>query len=138
MVKTISMEDMRHLNLFDKVTKVKTRFCFKYNNILVFCVPDSLISKAVGDDGKNIHRMREILKKRIRIVPIPRDIRDANRFIENIVSPVTFKNMEINNDEIIISANRQNKAALIGREKRRLKEMQEIVRDFFERDFRIV
>jgi len=138
MVKTISMEDMRHLNLFNKVTRVETRFCFDYNNMLIFCVPHSMIHKAVGDEGKNIRRMKEILKKRIRIVSIPRGIRDASRFIESVVNPVTFKNLEVNGDEIIITASRQSKAALIGREKRRLKEMQEIVKGFFEKDLKII
>lgn len=137
-MKTIEMQDMRYLNLFGKVTRVNTRFCFKYNENIVFCVPRGFISKAVGEGGKNIRRISEILRKRIKVVPKPRGIQDAKPFIEAIVKPVTFKDLEVKDDEIILTAGNQSKAALIGRNKRRLLEMQNIVRDFFGKGFRIV
>ena len=138
MVRTIEMQDMRHLNLFARITKVNTRFCFPYNGVIVFCVPKPMISKAVGREGRNIKKLSEILGKRIKIVPTPRGIVDTKQFIENIVKPVTFNDLEINGNEIVLNAGMQNKAALIGRNKRRLLEMQKIVHDFFEKEFRIV
>jgi NusA-like KH domain protein len=137
MVNTLCMEDIMRLNLFNKITRVQTRFCIKYNDALIFCVPYNMLQQAVGEDGKNVHKMREILRKRVKIIPSPRGIQDLKKFIENIVSPVTFKDAEVVGDEIVISANRQSKAALIGRDKRRLKEMQEITKDFFGKDARI-
>ena len=137
MVNTIDMQDIRYLNLFGQVTHVQTRFCFNYNNTLVFCVPYPLLQRAVGENGKNIQTMKEILRKRVRIVARPRGIQDAKNFIGSIVNPLTINDLRIEGNEIIISSNRQNKAALIGRDKRRLKEMQVIVRDFFEKELRI-
>jgi len=138
MVSTIDMQDMRYLNLFGKITRVSTRFCFKYNEALVFCVPRKLMSKAIGENAKNARQMSQILGKRIKIIAVPRDIKDAKAFISAIVSPVTFKGLEITPDEIILTAGSQSKAALIGRNKRRLLEMQKIIRDFFKREYRIV
>ena len=132
------MKDMRHLNLFSKITRINTRFCFTYNEIIFFCVPKKLVSKAIGQDARNIKKMNEILKKKIRILPNPEGIEDAQRFIELIVNPVTFNELKITEDEIILNAGNQNKAALIGRNKRRLNEMQKIVADYFRRDFRII
>ena len=137
MVNTIDMQDIRHLNLFDKITHVQTRFCFQYNNTLVFCVPHLLLQKAVGENGKNVQTMKDILRKRVRIVAKPRGIQDAQSFIESIVSPIKINELKIVGNEIIILGNRQNKAALIGRDKRRLKEMQEIVKGFFDKELRI-
>ena len=45
--------------------------------------------------------------------------------------------IQISKDEIILTAWRQSKAALIGRNKRRLMEMKKIIGDFFGRDFKI-
>jgi NusA-like KH domain protein len=138
MVRTINQEDIRHLNLFSRITRVNTRFCFKYNEMIIFCVPMSKVSQAVGEAGKNIYELRRILGKRVRIVPQPRGIQDAKQFIENIVKPVKFKDFEINNNEMIIdSGGMQNKAMLLGRNKRRLLEMQGIIRDFFGKEFRV-
>ena len=132
------MQDMRYLNLFSKVTRVSTIICFKYNNNLVFCVPQNLISRAIGQNGKNVKEIYAIIGKRVKIIPMPYGIQDAKSFIENIVSPVTFKDIQINENEIIVDAGSQSKAALIGRNKRRLLEMQKIVKDFFGREFKII
>lgn len=139
MENTIDMQDMRYLNLFDKVTQVSTRFCFKYNEGIIFCVPKKDISKAVGRDGRNVRQLGEIMRKRVKIVAFPRGIQDAKTFFESIVSPVQFKDLQVTGDEIIVnSGGTQNKAALIGRNKRRLEEMQSIIKSYFNRNFRIL
>ncbi len=139
MVTTINRDDMRHLNLFSQITRVNTRFCFKYNETIIFCVLRGEISRAIGEAGRNIHELRRILGKKVRVIPRPQGIQDAKQFIENIVKPVVFKNLEINNNEIIITAGgMQSKAALIGKNKRRLLEMQKIIKDFFGKEFRII
>jgi NusA-like KH domain protein len=138
MVNTISMQDIRHLNLFGKVTRVSTRHCFNYNETIFFGVPKQLLSKAIGEKGKNVRKINETLGKKVKIIPIPRSVEDAKFFISKIVEPVEFKELEIKEDEIVLTAGGQSKAALLGRNKRRLAEMQKIVADFFKRDFRIV
>jgi len=138
MIKTIDMQDMRYLSLFEKVTHIRTRFCFKYNETLMFCVEKSEIPMALGDRGSNLKRISDIVKKRVRVIAKPNGIRDAKQFIQAIVSPVEFKDLEIKNNEIILTAGMQSKAALLGRNKRRLLEMQSIVKDFFEVDFKII
>ena len=132
------MQDMRYLNLFSKITRINTRYCIKYNEMLIFCVPKDFVMKAVGEDASNVKIMSETIGKRIRIIPCPRGIFDAKQFIENIVKPVTFKDLEVKGDEIILTAGSQSKAALIGRNKRRLIEMQKIAKDYFGKEFRII
>ena len=136
MVKTIDMQEMRYLNLFEQITKVRTRFCFKYNENIFFCVPKHLILKAVGDKGINIKRLSEILRRKIKVIATPRDLQDAENFVKTIINPLTIRDFQINEGEIIISGGK-NKASLIGRNKRRMIEMQKIISDFFNKDFRI-
>jgi NusA-like KH domain protein len=138
MVNTINMQDMRYLNLFGKITRVNTRFCFKYNEIIIFCVPRKLVSKAIGKNGENVKQMSEILRKKIKIITKPRGIQDVKTFIEDIISPVKFRDIEVKDNEIIITAGSQSKAALIGRNRRRFLEMQKIIKDFFGKGFRII
>ena len=137
MVNIIDMQNMRYLNLFEKITGIRTRFCFEYNNFLMFCVPRPMISKAIGEKGRNIKKLNDILGKRIKIVPAPRDSGDAELLIKSIVDPVTIKNVEVAENEIIVNAGR-NKAALIGRNKRRMIEMEKVTKGFFGKEFRIV
>jgi len=137
MINKIDMKDMRHLNLFSKITNLQTRFHFSYNDTLMFCVPKSKITQALGRDNENLRKLSGIVKKRIRVLPMPRGIEDAKTFIQQIIAPVSFKEIEITPEEIIINAGPQNKAALLGRNKRRLLEMQQIVKDFFSLDYRV-
>ena len=82
--------------------------------------------------------MSEILGKKIKVIPIPRGIYDARGFIEKIVNPLTFRGLEVKNNEIILTAGSQNKAALIGRNKRRFFELQKISKDYLGKEFKIV
>ena len=138
MINIIDMQDLRHLNLFRKITKIQTRYCFGYNEILMFCVPKRDISKALGKGGENLKKISDIIKRRVRIIPLPNGIEDAKSFIGSVVAPVGFKDIEITSNEIIVNAGNENKAALLGRNKRRLNEMKKIVKDFFGVDYRIV
>lgn len=136
---TINMEDMRHLNLFSKITRVQTRFCFSYNNSLVFVVPKPKIPQAVGENNSNLRRISEVLKKKIKIVPKPRSIRDAKYFVQLLISPVTCKELRITEKEIILVAGGvQTKAALLGRDKKRFEEMKLIVKALFNREYKII
>ena len=96
-----------------------------------------MVSKSIGDRGDNVRRLSQILNKKIKIIIAPKDIHDAREFIQSIVDPVKFKSIEINDKEIVLSGSIQSKAALIGRNKRRLLEMQKVIGDFFQRDFRV-
>lgn len=138
MVNTINMQDMRHLNLFSQITRINTRFCMTYNDTIIFGVPKEFIMRAVGEDGRNIKRISEILQKKIRVIPSPSGIQNVRTFIENIVKPVTFKDLEIRGREIILTAGSQSKASLIGRNKRRLFELQKIVKDYFGKELKII
>jgi NusA-like KH domain protein len=137
-MKTIDMRVMRYLNLFEKYTRLKTRYCFMYNETIFFCVPKQSVARAIGSKGENIRKISETLRKKIKVIPLPSGEENAKEFIENIVNPVTFKELEITEDELILTAGSQSKAALIGRNKRRLLEMQKIVSDYFNKGFKIV
>ena len=138
MTNTLDMRDIRYINLFSKVTNISTRYCFKYNEMIIFAVPEKLISKAVGEEGRNVRRISEIIGKKIRIIKNPDSLYDARDFIRSVIAPLTFRNLEINEKEIVITAGSQNKAALIGRNKRRLLELQKISKDYLKRDLRVV
>jgi transcription antitermination factor NusA-like protein len=105
--------------------------------MIVFSVPKPMLSKAVGREGANVKRISSILKKRVRIVASPNGEEDIKKFIEAIVSPVTFNELEVKDNEVILTAGSQTKAALIGRNKRRLLEMKKIIKDYFRKEFKI-
>lgn len=131
MTKFLDMRFIRYANLFSRITKIRTNHCFEYNNTIVFAVPRKFVAKAIGVKNKNLEVLSKIMGKRVKIVAIPHGKEDIENFVTIIIKPIQFKAIEIKDNEAIISANRQNKAALIGRDKVRLKQMENILEQYF-------
>ena len=65
-------------------------------------------------------------------------VMEIGKFVENIVEPVEFTKVEVSNNSVVITAGRQSKAALIGRNRRRYEELKKIIQNTFGLEFRIV
>ncbi|MBT4136011.1 hypothetical protein HOD75_01445 [archaeon] len=131
MVKVLDMKFIRYANLFNKITHVRSNHCFEYNNNIIFVVPRKFVAKSIGADNRNLEKLNHVIGKRIKIVAIPQGKEDIENFVTIITRPVKFRGIEIKDSEAIITAATQNKAALIGRNKVRLEEMQNILGQYF-------
>ncbi len=137
---TIDMQTMRYMNLLDRVAHVKANKCFIYNNTIYFAVSPRLFSHALGPENRNVKIISEQLGRRIRI------IRDANdtesgvsKFIESVVSPVSFVSIELQDNMFVLTAgSRERAATLIGRNKVRLEELSAVMQSYFGKALRIV
>ncbi|MFA5992896.1 MAG: hypothetical protein WC796_04280 [Candidatus Pacearchaeota archaeon] len=138
MIKTIDMKFMRYINLFSKISGVSPKHCFMYNSTIIFSVPSVKLSKAIGENGKNIKKVSDILDKKVKVVMVPNGLGDAEGFVSTIIYPAQMKSVEIKGNQFIINAGQQNKAMLIGRNKVRFEEMRRIIKDYFGKDLRIV
>ena len=132
------MQMMRYINLFDRVSNVKTTKCFLYNNTIIFAVPKQILSRAIGPQASNIYRIQDQLGKRVKVVTESDDVSNSENFIKSIVSPVSFKSVEVIDGVIVLTAGSQSKAALLGRNKRRYEELKKIVNDVYRLDLRII
>ncbi|MBI2631380.1 hypothetical protein HYW75_00060 [Candidatus Pacearchaeota archaeon] len=134
----LNLQTIRYINLLDNTARVKTRKCFLYNNAIIFAVPQHMMMKAIGPNARNIRIIQEKLGKKIRIIREADGIEDAERFVKDITSPVSFKSLEIKEGMFILSSGGiQSKAALMGRNKRRLEELRQITKDTFAMDLKI-
>ena len=131
MTKVLDMRTIRYSNLFHRVTKIRSNHCFEYNNAIVFSVPRNLVSKAIGRDNKNLEILNKIIGKKIKIVAIPQGKEDIENFVAIITRPIKLKAIEIKGEDAIISAGAQSKASLIGKNRSRLMEMENILGQYF-------
>ena len=133
MAGTIDMQLMRYINLFARTTNVQTTKVFVYNNQIIFAVPKSKVSEAIGKGAVNVKRMNEILRKKIRVVAMPAvdDNEGIAKFIEDVVAPIEFNGVELNGDGVVVNGGRQSKAALIGRGRQRETELGGVLKNFF-------
>ncbi len=135
------MQLMRYINLFGKITRISTTDCFVYNNTLYFAVPKSLMSQALGKNAENVKTISEVLRKKIRIVAAPMNdnfnksesgkqkSEILKQFVTNIVAPIEFEDLifDPTTQAAVISGSRDSKAMLIGRDRVRAKELEEVL-----------
>lgn len=131
MAKVIDMQFMRYINLFEKFSGVSTSDCFVYNGTLFFGVPKSKLFKAMGPKGKNLKKLSEVLRRRVRIIEIPSNDSGIKSFIINLIAPIEVNNVEVTDGEVTIYAAMQSRAMLIGRGRAREKELLEILNKTF-------
>lgn len=132
MAKTIDMQFMRYINLFERFSGVSTSDCFVYNNILFFGVPKSKIFKAMGPRGKNVKDLSDVLRRRIKIVEMPAgNDNGIKKFILDLIAPIEVNNIEVGAGEVVICAPMQSRAMLIGRDRVRENELLEILKKSF-------
>ena len=127
----IDMQFMRYINLFERICHVSTTNCFYYNNMIVFGVPKHEIVKALGKNAMNVKKMSETLRKKIKVIVMPKDESGIKKFVADLVSPVEFTSLEVKDNAVVISADRQGKAMLIGRNRIREQELQVILEKGF-------
>ncbi|MEK6918782.1 MAG: hypothetical protein AABW73_01960 [Nanoarchaeota archaeon] len=141
MFKVLDQQKIRFLTVFGRVSRIPVSDCFMYNNKVVFAVPQARLAMAIGENANNIKRASEMLMRKVRVVALPRPGNDSDipSFISSIIHPVEFKNLEVVGEEIQIVANgMENKAEMMGRNKVRLKELQDIAKQYFNKNLRII
>lgn len=123
----LDLKSIQCINIFYKVTGVRTQESFVYNNVRLFVVDSSMLGKALGEKGINIRRLGYMLHQRVRVIPES----GIENFTRMIVQPVKFKRMVDESGFVTIFAGQQAKASLIGRDKVRIKELSELLRQHF-------
>ena len=98
----LNMQTLRYLNLLNNTAKIRIKKCFIYNNTIIFAVPLQFVSQAIGPKGKHVRALQEKLEKKIKIIGDANGIEDVNKFIKQIVEPVSFVSIDVNENEIVI------------------------------------
>ncbi len=132
------MQFMRYINLFERISQIATNDCFVYNNTIYFAVKPAFMSKAVGKNGANVREISETLRKRVRVISMPAiekfdagSLEEKNKILKNfileVVSPIDFTTLDYTDNIVSISGSREQKAMMIGRDRSKQIELQEVL-----------
>lgn len=91
----LNNEKLRYLALFEELTGVTPKDCVESGDSgkkLTFVVEDKYMGKAIGQNGKNIRKVRNKLDKSVDVVEYSED---PEKFLENIFSSVDLENIEV-------------------------------------------
>lgn len=135
----LTINTIRYLNIFEKITKIRAKNCFFYNGFIYFLVPKKFIYTAIGKNSENLKKISKMINKKIKVIIYPTNNEEIIEFINKLADPLQLKNVEIKEGKIIIdSGSRETKALLIGRNKRKLEELRKISKEFFGYDINIL
>ena len=121
---------MKFISLFDNITKIHAKDCFKQDSRIIFIVNEGKAGMAVGKKGMNIKKLENLFKKKIKIVEHSESLID---FVKNVIHPLGAKEIS-EDDEIvtIIPVDNKTRGYLIGREAVNLRNYEEIVKRYFD------
>ena len=123
-----NLDVMRYMSLFESLTGAKVKDCI-LNDIVMFVVHENEMGKAIGKHASNIKRVENTLKKRIKLVEFNNDV---SQFVQNLIYPL--KAREIKEEDGIVTVygeDTRTKGLLIGRDRRNLNSINDIVKRYF-------
>lgn len=123
-----NIDVIKYITLFESLTGAKVKDCI-VNESIVFIIHENEMGKAIGKQGANIRRVENAIKKKIRLVEFNSDI---SQFIQNLISPIRAK--EIKEEEGIVTIygnDTKSRGLLIGRDRRNLNSVNDIVKRYF-------
>ncbi len=84
-------ETLKHINLFQSVTKATVKDCIIDTNKVLFVVERGQAGLAIGKNGTNIRNMERLLKKKVEVLEFSNDLKS---FLDNIIRPIKVIGVE--------------------------------------------
>jgi NusA-like KH domain protein len=130
-VKTVyDIELIKIINLFEQVTHARVKEAFYMKEVLTFIVFEGDKFKALGKNLSNLHKMEQMLQKKVKIVEFNAE---AVKFIANLIYPYRVENI-VQNDKVITISDQdaKTKGLIIGSKAQNLRMYEGVVKKYFE------
>lgn len=118
---------MGYINVFESITRAHVKDLIKKSE-LMFIVKEGDAAKAIGKKGVNIRKLGRLLRKKIKVVEFNSEV---EKFIESLIKPIEGKIYKEDENVVIEARSSQDKANLLGKNKRNLEELNNIVKKYF-------
>ena len=126
----LNNETIKLINLFEMLTGARVKDCFVNSEKILFIVEHGDIGKVVTNKGSKIKKLESMIKKKVKIVEYSDDVIE---FLRSYVSPIKVVSIERKEDVVEIKADdTRDRGILIGRDRRNLDNLKEIVKKYFD------
>ena len=117
------------INLFENITGSKVKDCIIIEDGLMFIVDSEFMGRALGAKGNNLRKIEDRVKRKVKVIEFSQNI---EKFIRNLVYPIKPREIRLQDDKIeIIASDSKMRGMLIGRDRKNLKRLQELVGRYF-------
>ena len=132
-VKTvIDMDMIKIINLFEQVTHARVKEAFYMKDVLTFLIFEGDKFKALGKNLANLHKIEQMLQKKVKIVEFDSDI---TKFITNLIYPYRVERIVLTDKIVTIEdSDTKTKGLIIGSKAQNLRMYESVVKKYFEID----
>ena len=121
---------MKSMILFENLTKVNVKDAYLRENSIWFVIEKGGMFRAIGKNGIKIKKVENVFKKKVKLIEENEDIKI---FCKGLIYPVKAKEIDFNDEILTITAeDTRAKGLLIGRERKNLNELKEVLSRYFE------
>jgi len=130
-IKTVYDLDMiKIINLFEQVTHARVKEAFYMKEVLTFIIFEGDKFKALGKNLSNLHKIEQMLQKKVKIVEFDTDI---TKFITNLIYPYRVESITLNDKIVTITdSDTKTKGLIIGAKAQNLRTYESVVKKYFE------
>lgn len=126
---TFDTDTLRLMNLFESATHAAVRDCVsdRENGCVYFVVEEGQAGTAIGKNGNNVKRAKELIKKDVKVFEFSSDLKT---FVRNLIpqaGDVTVRE-EDRAKTVEVKVDNGSKAMVIGRDRRNIKLFKELLR----------
>ena len=132
----LTMDQMRKISLFQKITKVTPRDCLddEKQDRLIFVVNEGKMGLAIGKNGSNIKSLQNLLKRNIELVEY---YNDPIEFLKNLLNTKLINEVKISRRadgslQAIVLVNPNNKGLVVGRAGRNAEKARLLAKRYFD------
>ena len=124
------------MNTFEEITGARLKECYSQGERIVFIVKNGYGKKAIGKMGANAKKLSFMLKKKIKIIEFDDD---PKIFVKSAIYPVKAEKINQEGDIIYIKVGDYNsKAMLLGRDRKNLKSLQDLLNKYFKIEIKVL
>jgi NusA-like KH domain protein len=132
-VRTVyDMDMIKIINLFEQVTHARVKEAFYMKEVLTFLIFEGDKFKALGKNLANLHKIEQMLQKKVKIVEFDSDI---TKFITNLIYPYRVERIVLNDKIVVIEdSDNKTKGLIIGSKAQNLRMYESVVKKYFDID----
>lgn len=129
-METYDLRSIGRITTFEKITRTHVKkLLVDGKGQLVFIVAEGEAGKAIGKSGMHVRKLQRLMKHPVRVVEFHHD---PKVFIKNYLAPVQPDMITLKEDLMTLtSASTKTKGMLIGREKQKLQEVNDVMMKLF-------
>jgi transcription termination/antitermination protein NusA len=123
------MQTIQWMHLFEKITRARLKDCIVHGEKMFFVVEKGNLQKALGPQKKNIARLEDLLKKRVKVIE---HTENDLQFVINVLAPLRV--LDIKNEDGIVTItgpDQKTKGLMIGARAGNLRMFESIVQKYF-------